>query len=112
MLECPKCKSKKIYCYKEIFDFAQCNDCNYRAEEIKFIIKEKFKDIVENSTKQLNQDMRIDQMQNIRAKNNDNWMDLLRLAFKHDPGGVKEILQKITDKDKQISKICERIINE
>jgi hypothetical protein len=51
-------------------------------------------------------------MQNIRAENNDNWMDLLRLALKFAPEETKEILQRITNKDREISEICEKIIND
>ena len=33
------------------------------------------------------------QIQNIRKKNNVNWMDMLRLAFKHDPKGLQKLCQ-------------------
>ena len=32
------------------------------------------------------------QIQNIRKKNNVNWMDMLRLAFKHDPKAAAKII--------------------
>jgi len=60
-------------------------------------------------TKSLNQDMRIDQMQEIRSKNNVNWMDMVRLAMKHAPEETKELLIKIMNKDKEVISICEKL---
>lgn len=37
----------------------------------------------------------IDQIEAIRAKNNKNWMDVLRLAFKHAPKEAAEIMAGI-----------------
>ena len=39
----------------------------------------------------------INQIQNIRTKNNKNWMNLLKLAFKRDPKSASKILSKITN---------------
>lgn len=38
-----------------------------------------------------------------RTINNKNWMDLLRISFKHAPIESKKILQKINLQDKKIS---------
>ena len=42
----------------------------------------------------------IDQVESIRSKNNSNWMDILRLAFKHAPKESAEIMSQINNKDK------------
>ena len=39
----------------------------------------------------------------LRKKNNINWMDILRLAMKHDPQETKKILKNINSYDKRIS---------
>lgn len=51
----------------------------------------------------------IDQIEKIRSKNNVNWMDILRLAFKHDPKGSVKIMRKINYDDKKISKLLNKI---
>ena len=51
----------------------------------------------------------IDQIQKIRTKNNVNWMNLLRLAFKKDPKNASKILTKITNLDKKISLLTSKL---
>ncbi len=51
----------------------------------------------------------INQIEKIRSKNNKNWMDLLRLAFKHAPKEAKMILKRINQYDKKISKLFREI---
>ena len=46
----------------------------------------------------------INQIQNIRKKNNINWMDMLRLAFKHDPKNASKIMLSIYREDQRVSK--------
>ena len=45
----------------------------------------------------------LDSIENIRSKNNKNWMDVLRLAIKHAPNEAFELMIEITKRDKQIS---------
>ena len=40
----------------------------------------------------------IDQIQLIRQKNNVNWMDILRLAFKYAPKEASQIMNKINNR--------------
>ena len=47
----------------------------------------------------------ISQIEKIRSKNNVNWMNILRLAFKLDPKSAKKIMKKINYDDKKISKL-------
>ncbi len=51
----------------------------------------------------------INQISRIRSKNNKNWMDILKLAFKNDPRNASKILSKITNFDKRISKLTSRL---
>ncbi len=46
----------------------------------------------------------IKNIQNLRKKNNINWMDILRLAMKHAPNETKKLLKNINNYDKKISK--------
>lgn len=51
----------------------------------------------------------IDQIQKIRSKNNVNWMNILKLAFKLDPDQASKIMRKINYDDKQISKLLNKL---
>ena len=51
----------------------------------------------------------IDKIEKIRSKNNVNWMDILRLAFKLDPKNASKIMKKINYDDKKISKLLSKI---
>ena len=41
----------------------------------------------------------IDQIQNVRSKNNKYWMDVLRLAFKFAPDQASKLMKKINVND-------------
>lgn len=51
----------------------------------------------------------VNQIQNIRTKNNKNWMDLLRLSLKLDFNSTSKILKEICKDDKKISKLAQKI---
>ena len=51
----------------------------------------------------------INKIQKIRAKNNVNWMNILKLAFKHDPRNASKIMKKINYDDKKISKLLSQL---
>ena len=51
----------------------------------------------------------ISKIEKIRSKNNINWMNILRLAFKLDPQSAKKIMKKINYDDKQISKLLTKL---
>ncbi len=51
----------------------------------------------------------IKQIEKIRAKNNVNWMNILRLAFKLDPNEAKKIMKKINYDDKKISVLLNQL---
>ena len=47
----------------------------------------------------------ISKIEKIRSKNNVNWMNILRLAFRLDQNSAKKIMKKINHDDKLISKL-------
>tara|TARA_E500000178_G_C16857535_1_gene678100 strand:+ start:718 stop:906 length:189 start_codon:yes stop_codon:yes gene_type:complete len=47
----------------------------------------------------------IDKVEKIRSKNNINWMNILRLAFKYSPKEAARIMNKINKDDGKISKL-------
>ena len=51
----------------------------------------------------------IKEIEIIRSKNNKNWMNILRLAFKLDPIAAKKIMKKINYNDKKISILLNKI---
>lgn len=51
----------------------------------------------------------IDDIQKIRSKNNKNWMNILKLAFKSNPRSASKILSKITNLDKKISRLTSKL---
>ena len=53
---------------------------------------------------------KINKIENTRKKNNKNWMDLLRLSFKHNPREAKKILKNIFKEDKKVSKLVKDIL--
>ena len=53
----------------------------------------------------------INQIQKIRSKNNSNWMDILRLSFKHDPKKASKIMSQIYIDDQKISNIVKKLVN-
>ena len=50
----------------------------------------------------------ITQIEKIRGKNNTNWMNILRLAFKYDPKGSAKIMSKIYSDDSKIGKLAKK----
>ena len=51
----------------------------------------------------------IDKIENIRKKNNTNWMDLLRVSFKTNPVKTAKIMSKIYSDDIKISKLVKKL---
>ena len=47
----------------------------------------------------------INKVQKIRARNNVNWMNILKLAFKYAPKEAGALIKKINMDDKKISKL-------
>jgi len=53
----------------------------------------------------------INSIEKIRSKNNKNWMDIMRLAFKHAPNQAKALVKKINSHDQKISKLLKKLEN-
>ena len=51
----------------------------------------------------------IDEIQEVRSKNNVNWMDLLRLAFEINPDKARKIMIKIDNHDNKISRLIKEL---
>ena len=51
----------------------------------------------------------INQIEKIRSKNNVNWMNILRLAFKLDRNSSIKIMKKINYDDKKISELLKKL---
>ena len=51
----------------------------------------------------------IDEIEKIRSKNNVNWMDILRLAFKSSPDEAKKLMKKIDHSDNRISDLMKKL---
>ena len=52
----------------------------------------------------------ITKIENTRKKNNKNWMDILRLAFKSSPVEASKILSQIYKEDKNISVLAKKLL--
>ncbi len=53
----------------------------------------------------------IDDIQNIRKKNNVNWMDILRIAFTYAPEETREVFKRITSDDNKINELSIELSN-
>ena len=51
----------------------------------------------------------INEIEKIRSKNNSNWMDILRLAFKYNPKGAAKIMTKIYVDDSRIGNLAKKL---
>ena len=54
----------------------------------------------------------IGKIEKVRSKNNTNWMDILRLAFKYAPLEAKKLVKKINKDDKKISNLLKKLGNQ
>lgn len=51
----------------------------------------------------------IDAIEQVRTKNNVNWMNLLRVALRADPEGTLELVREINTKDNEISELFAKL---
>lgn len=52
----------------------------------------------------------ISKIENIRKKNNTNWMNILRVAFKYNPKKAANIMSKIYIDDQKISYLVKKLL--
>jgi len=62
-----------------------------------------------NKTKKINYESIINQIESIRKKNNKNWMDILRIAFKFSPKETAKTMSLIYKEDRRISKLSKKL---
>ena len=74
-----------------------------RLDRDLWLKKEKNKIKIKSRIK--NRNKFINNIQKIRSKNNQNWMDLLRLAYKLDPKQTSKIVKSISNNDSKINQI-------
>ena len=51
----------------------------------------------------------ISQIENIRKKNNVNWMNILRIAFKNNPKVTAKVMSKIYSNDTRIGALVKKL---
>jgi hypothetical protein len=51
----------------------------------------------------------INEIEKIRSKNNKNWMNIMRLAFKNSPKGTAKIMAEIYKEDNRISRLAKKL---
>ena len=51
----------------------------------------------------------IKEIEEVRTKNNVNWMDLLRLAITENPKATKKLLSNINDCDQTVARLFEEL---
>ena len=51
----------------------------------------------------------ISQIENIRKKNNINWMNILRIAFKYNSKAAAKVMSKIYSDDKRIGALVKKL---
>ena len=52
----------------------------------------------------------ISQIESIRKKNNVNWMNILRIAFKYSPKTTARVMSKIYIDDQRISSLVKKLL--
>ena len=53
----------------------------------------------------------INKIEKIRSKNNGNWMDILKIAFKYSPEETAKVMKNIYSDDSKISAIVKKLVN-
>jgi|TARA_Y100000310_G_C20223056_1_gene596631 hypothetical protein len=65
---------------------------------------------LKDKNKQIEQYLEIiDEIEKVRTRNNLNWMDVLRLAFKSAPEEAKALIKKIDHEDNRISELIKKL---
>lgn len=65
--------------------------------------------MAKNKKKNKNYNKIIDKIQEVRKKNNKNWMDILKLAFNSDPIKAGKIFNEIYKEDKNINRLAKKL---
>jgi hypothetical protein len=66
--------------------------------------------MIKKNNRKINKGLKyVDKIQNVRSKNNQNWMNILRLSLKLDFETTSRILKEIHKDDQRISKLAQKI---
>ena len=60
-------------------------------------------------SKKIQYNLIINKIQKVRSRNNINWMNILKLSFKHAPKEASKIMSKINSDDKKISTLLKKL---
>lgn len=94
--------------FRNLKSVALFKSANYKItkKEGKFITMKK------NINKDKNNYFKIiQQIENVRKKNNSNWMDILRVAFRDSPKETAKIMSQIYKEDSKINKLSKKLSN-
>ena len=75
----------------------------------KYNLKEERKLKMVNKRGGKNPKIIIDKIEKIRSKNNANWMDILRIAFKYSPKETSKVMAEIYAEDQKISALAKKL---
>jgi len=59
--------------------------------------------------KKINPNSTFKKIENIRSKNNKNWMEILKIAYEANPKRTSSVLKKILEKDKRLINLAETL---
>jgi len=98
--------------YTELIRRLSISEISEGEKQYKKFIVEKVMDNGKQGCVQIAIEDIINQIQEIRTRNNKNWMDILRLAFKHAPDEAKKIIANITECDAEINRLSKKLSEE
>jgi hypothetical protein len=114
-IQCPDCRStwlissEQAICIELFGGCLVCKAKTLKKGDVGKILKlkqERFPMLVKGN----DQSHLIDKIEEVRAGNNFNWMDIMRLALKVAPEETKEIIKRIVKADKEIKNLLEELV--
>jgi len=59
--------------------------------------------------KNINLDSTFKKIENVRSKNNKNWMEILKIAYLASPKKTSSVLKRILEKDRKLIKLADAL---
>jgi len=59
--------------------------------------------------KNINLDNTFKKIENVRSKNNKNWMEILKIAYLANPKKTSSVLKRILEKDRKLIKLADAL---
>lgn len=59
--------------------------------------------------KNINLDATFKKIENVRSKNNKNWMEILKIAYLANPKKTSSVLKRILEKDRKLIKLADAL---